>query len=323
MPPGPSQAGFCFSTTDQLPPGRKRPLTDLGLGLPAPTTSGRGQEPSDRPHEDRCPPLAACGAQAVRCPPLDQSVLEPRRRGGSRADTGRGLRGNSGRPASCSECVRAPWLARATVKKALSSGSTEQVFIEHLGARHCARCRGNTKNEHRRSLPARSSQSRGRSDRHDQRQHQPARPVPRAWTMLPLLAAPGQAQRGLQAGREEACPGAGDHRQKRVRRSERGVGLHQVGRQGGSRWAARPHSGALSWVLWSQAPEAVDGKRCFWKITEQPVEDGRPRGHTGGQRARGPGWTRGPGPAAGKAGQAGAGCGPGLSLWVSQGFRWS
>lgn len=56
MPPGPSQAGFCFSTIDQLPPGRKRPLTDLGVTLPAPTTRGRPWRGPDQPHQGRCLP---------------------------------------------------------------------------------------------------------------------------------------------------------------------------------------------------------------------------------------------------------------------------
>lgn len=51
-------------------------------------------------------------------------------------------------------------LPDAAVKKALFSSSVEQTFIEHLSsARHCARRRGKYR-EHRRSLPARSSQSR-------------------------------------------------------------------------------------------------------------------------------------------------------------------
>lgn len=36
-------------------------------------------------------------------------------------------------------------LPRAALKNTLSSGSVEQTFIEHLSARHCARCHGKYK----------------------------------------------------------------------------------------------------------------------------------------------------------------------------------
>lgn len=110
---------------------------------------GQGSEPGRHP------------TQAPLHPPAEQRV--PRR--SCRRLTGQGLAG----------------LPRAALKKTLCSGSIEQTFIEHLSARHCARCHGKYRVNTDGPCPQ-GAHSLEREVRHRTRQAAvtPARQVPKA-----------------------------------------------------------------------------------------------------------------------------------------------
>lgn len=102
-----------------LPWDRCLPLADLWAGKSHPAarlhlSGGQGSEPGRHP------------AWATHLPP-------PHRAAGPQERLPRsGRSGLAGLP-------------RAALKNTLSSGSVEQTFIEHLSARHCARCHGKYK----------------------------------------------------------------------------------------------------------------------------------------------------------------------------------